>query len=241
MNPTITLEDIYKCRLSKSAWEKLLAGLGYSDGKYDPDCLVSLGTIAMANGDTDALWCIRALEWHDIAVRRAVIAGTVLPALKRASVHTSDRRVLDCLELIDRWCSGDDTVNLVAPSVAWKWARQGAGAETRAAIRRLWIARVMSRTTAEAAWADWAKAKAAAWVGNAVWAGVITVLGAQGAQTAGEAARAIEAVWKAAATAEEAAAMTMRRRSNIPMAMRAVERGRQHRDLVKAFPHPSST
>lgn len=42
LNPTMSLADIRAHRPCASGWTKLLAGLGYADGQYDPDLRVSL-------------------------------------------------------------------------------------------------------------------------------------------------------------------------------------------------------
>lgn len=123
LNPTITLAQIRTKHPCSSGWTTLLTGLGYSDGKYDPERVVSLGDVATINGAADALWCVRALDWSDINVRRAVIAGVVLGAVTRALKYTTDKRVHNCVDAVRRWCAGDDTVDLKA---ARKEARNSA-------------------------------------------------------------------------------------------------------------------
>ena len=112
MNPTMTLQSIRDKSPCADGWKKLLASLGYPNGAFDPARMVSLGDIAGSNDAADALWCIRALDWSDIAVRRAVIAGAVLPAVKRVSAHTKDKRVFEAIEIIERWCAGDNKADL---------------------------------------------------------------------------------------------------------------------------------
>lgn len=116
-NPIMTLASIRAKHPCKDGWKKLLAGLGYK-GKYDPDRVVSLGDIATINDAADAMWCVRVLDWPDIAVRRAVIAGAVLPAIKRVSASTKDQRVHKCIAAIEKWCAGDDSVDLNAAYAA---------------------------------------------------------------------------------------------------------------------------
>ena len=111
MNPTTTLARIRDRSPCDEGWKKLLAGLGYKNGKFDPEHIISLGDVATTNNVQDAMWCVRALDWSDIAVRRAVIAGAVLPAAVRASKHTKDKRVHDAIADLQRWCNGDDTVD----------------------------------------------------------------------------------------------------------------------------------
>jgi hypothetical protein len=104
------------CGIKKSdpetGWRLLLQSLGEGFLHYNADRIVSLGDIAKSNDAADAMWCVRALDWSDIAVRRAVIAGAVLPAVKRASVHTKDKRVFEAITIIERWCAGDDKADL---------------------------------------------------------------------------------------------------------------------------------
>jgi len=116
-NPIMTLASIRAKHPCKDGWKKLLAGLGYK-GIYDPDRVVSLGDIATINDAADAMWCVRVLDWPDIAVRRAVIAGAVLPAIKRVSASTKDQRVHKCIAAIEKWCAGDDSVDLNAAAAA---------------------------------------------------------------------------------------------------------------------------
>ena len=171
MNPTMTLAAIRAAGPCEDGWRKLLAGLGYADGKYDPERVVSLGDVATTNNAADALWCVRALDWNDIAVRRAVIAGAVMPAVRRAAKHTTDPRVASAIDAIDRWRAGDDSVDLEkAARAAWAaWAAARAEAEAAAtwaaaAAAEAWAAEAAA---AEAAWA----AEAAAWAAEAAaWA-----------------------------------------------------------------------
>lgn len=114
MNPTTTLAKIRDAHPCSEGWSKLLTGLGYTDGNYDPDRVVSLGDVATTNDAADALWCVRALDWSDVTVRRAVIAGTILLAIQRALKYTTDKQVHECVADIARWCAGDDTVDLKA-------------------------------------------------------------------------------------------------------------------------------
>lgn len=146
LNPTMTLAQIRDAgpcgqrpgrNGELTGWLKLLTGLGYSGKEYDPERVVSLGDIATTNDAADALWCVRCLDWNDIAVRRTVIAGAIMPAVRRASAHTSDPRVAQAIAELDRWCAGDDSVDLAAAEAA------------RAAAWAEWAA----------AWAEWAAAE----------------------------------------------------------------------------------
>ena len=127
LNPTTTLARIRDKRPYFEGWAKLLSGLGYTeaaaavtkkevisagDGLFGGDRIVSLGDVATTNNALDAMWCVRALDWSDIAVRRAIIAGAVLPAVVRASKHTKDKRVHDAIADLQLWCDGDETIDL---------------------------------------------------------------------------------------------------------------------------------
>lgn len=155
---TFTLGDIRRHGPCKDGWERLLTGLGVGAG-YDLHMRVSLGDVAATNDAADALWCVRCLDWSDVSVRRVVISGAVLPAVKRAAAYTTDQRVHDCIAALDRWCDGDDAVDPMAVARA-------AGAERAAAAA--WAALTAAEAagfaaeTAWAAWAAWAARDAAA-------------------------------------------------------------------------------
>ena len=152
--PTLTLAAIRAQSPCADGWRRLLAALGNPD---DTETRVSLGDVALSNGAQDALWCIRALDWRDVAVRRAVIAGGVLPAVRRANAHTTDQRVHDCIAAVAHWCVGDDSVNLGDAALA---ARAAADAAWAAADAAAWAA-----AAADVAWdaaaADVTKVRAA--------------------------------------------------------------------------------
>lgn len=126
MIPAITLGSIRDAGPCRNGWAKLLTGLGYTGGLYDPDCTVTLGQIAEINGAADAWWCVRCLDAGDIAVRRAVIA-VLLRSVERAARHTTDQRVHDCISALRRWCDGEN-VDLAA--AAWRAAGASSDAET---------------------------------------------------------------------------------------------------------------
>jgi hypothetical protein len=131
LNPTMTLKAIRDQSPCSDGWKKLLSALGYTNGDYGPNRLVSLGDVATSNDAEDAIWCVRALDWSYIAVRRAVISGAVLPAIKRASQHTKDKRVFESIDIIERWCAGDDKADLkkaskIAADAAYAYAADAA-------------------------------------------------------------------------------------------------------------------
>ena len=103
-----------------TGWCKLLDGLGLPRLGYDRDYTLSLGDVAIINDAQDAIWCA------PIIPDRRVMVSLVMPAVKRASVHTDDARVHDCIAAIERWLAGDDTVDLRA---AWAAAAAAAAAE----------------------------------------------------------------------------------------------------------------
>ena len=168
MNPTFTLQSIRDAgpcgikRGEKGGWNKLLIGLGYSPGNYPKTALVSLGDVADINDAADSLWCIRCLDWSDAAVCRAVIAGAVMPAVKRAAKFTKDQRVHACIAAIDKWLGGDDTVDLITAARAAR-AAEAAEAVARGAAWAAWEAAEAARAagTAGAAGAAWEAAEAA--------------------------------------------------------------------------------
>lgn len=134
----ITLGSIRAARPCEDGWVKLLKSLGYSDGRYDPDRLVTLGDIAHRNGVQDALWCARCLP--EAAHRDLVRA--ILPAVERASAHTDDSRVHECVATIERWLDGE-IVDLAASADAATWAARAAWAA--------WAARAAASAAAQAA------------------------------------------------------------------------------------------
>ena len=56
LNPTMTLAQIRAKGPCAPGWTKLLVGLGYANGEFYPDRVVSLGDIATINDAADALW-----------------------------------------------------------------------------------------------------------------------------------------------------------------------------------------
>ena len=140
MNLTFTLQQIRDNGPCSEGWTKLLVSL---KGVNTPlDTLVSLGDVAHSNGAADAYWCVRCLDWKDVAVRRKVLSA-LLPSLRRALAHTQDQRVHDCVDGLSRWCDGEyvDLESLAA------WTAWAAWAVAWAA----WAARATAMAEAEAA------------------------------------------------------------------------------------------
>jgi len=122
-NLTMTLAQIREHRLCANGWKTLLASLG---GARTPLATrVSLGDIARSNGAADAWWCVRALDWSDATIRRRVVSVLLL-TVRRAATHTTDGRVHACIDTVQRWCDGDDSVDLKSAAAE---AAQGARAE----------------------------------------------------------------------------------------------------------------
>jgi hypothetical protein len=81
--------------------------------------VISLGDVAKSNDAADAWWCVRALDWSDMAVRRQVVAA-VMPSVERAAKHTTDKRVHDCIAVIHDWIAGRPAdLEAAAAAAAW--------------------------------------------------------------------------------------------------------------------------
>lgn len=169
MNPTFTLAEIKRhgpCGIkpdSTDGFRRLLLSLGEDIGRWNPDIVVSLGDVALGSAE-DALWCLRCLDWPDVAVRRAVIGCVILPALRRASVHTKDAHVHRCIDVLQHWSYGGDTLDFreVMEAAMEAAERAEAGAAVYAVT---WAARAAVAQAVEAvAWAAAWAVEAVAWV-----------------------------------------------------------------------------
>jgi hypothetical protein len=201
----ITLDAIRAHSPCESGWKKLISALGTSA----QDTVLSIGDVAKANGAADAFWCLRCIDDPKARVR------AVLPAVKRASVHTTDSRVHDCIATIERWLDDLATINELRAAAAGAGAAWAAAWAARAPGRAEWAAEC-------AAWAAEAAAEAAAWAAQAAWAAEA----AWAAQAAAEAAAwAAQAAWAAAAAWAAQAAMALDN-----------ERAHQVQDLISLFP-----
>jgi len=139
----ITLQQIRDAGPCESGWRKLNKALGNPDMARE----ISIGDVVLSNGLDDALWCLRFLP-----PRERVAA--IMPCVRRASAHTSDPRVHECIAAIDRWLAGDDNVDIQAATAATATAAAAAAATAATA------------TAAAVAWAAWT-----AWEATAVtWA-----------------------------------------------------------------------
>ena len=193
---TLTLQTIRDHSRCASVWKTLTKAIG-----SDLTTELSIGDVVISNGINDALWCLQCLE------PRVRIAA-IMPTVKRASVHTDDKRVHDCIADIDKWLAGDDTVDLKAV------ARAAGEAGAAEAVSRAAGAAARAAEAAQAAKAAKAVARAAqaAWKARAAEAAARAVARA----AAGEA-------WGAAGTAARAASW-------------AAARKLQRADLLAMFP-----
>ncbi len=153
----LTLQQIRDQSPCIEGWTNLLKSLG----NPPMETVISLGDVAKSNDAADAWWCVRALNWSDMALRRQVIAA-LMPSVERAAKHTTDKRVHDCIAAIHDWIAGKPA-DLEGAARAAAWAADAAWAAWAAdAADAAWAA----ARAADAAWAAWAAARAA----DAAWA-----------------------------------------------------------------------
>jgi len=136
----LTLQQIRDKSPCSEGWTKLLKSLG----NPPMDTVISLGDVAKSNGAADAWWCVRALDWSNEQVRREVIKA-LIPSVERASKHTTDKRVHDCIGALKDWLDGKP-----ADLEAAAWA---AGAAAWAAGAAAWAAGAAAWAAEAAAWA----------------------------------------------------------------------------------------
>ncbi len=120
----ITLQQIRDQRPCEEGWKTLLTALG---NPKDLNLQVSIGDVAKSNGAQDALWCCRCIS------DRRFVVSLIMPAVKRASVHTTDSRVHECISALEKWLAGDDSVDLDAAPYYAANAARGATAVSAAA------------------------------------------------------------------------------------------------------------
>jgi hypothetical protein len=124
----ISLATIRAAGPCEDGWLKLLKSLGRPPKSEWPNIYVTLGDIAASNGVPDAWWCVRCLPDE---ARRDVVRA-LLPCVRRASAHTTDQRVHDGISAIERWVSGDETVDLGPATWAAAWVARQEAAEASA-------------------------------------------------------------------------------------------------------------
>jgi pyruvate/2-oxoglutarate dehydrogenase complex dihydrolipoamide acyltransferase (E2) component len=148
MTNLFTLTDARNRHACEDGYARFEAALrkAYPDVTDLDTILWSIGDVA--NTDlNDALWCLRLVD-----DRRTRVAA-VMPAVKRASAHTTDERVHWAIGQIDLWLAGDDSVDLGAASAA-AWAASAAASAARAAARAAaWAAADVVEAALAAAWA----------------------------------------------------------------------------------------
>ena len=81
---TFTLAQARSHNPCAEGWRTALAAHG-----PDLERPLTLADIARSNDAADALWCLRLLDWSDIALRRLVLRGVLLPACRRAHAAAS--------------------------------------------------------------------------------------------------------------------------------------------------------
>jgi hypothetical protein len=155
----ITLQQIRDVHPCLEGWTTLLKSLG---NPTDMSVTVSFGDIAKSNGAQDALWCLRCISDRRFAV------SLIMPAAKRASVHSADQRVHYCIAAIGKWLAGDEAVDLMAAraaayAAAYAAAAADADSAARAAAYAAYAAAADARADARSAAASdsaWAAAAA---------------------------------------------------------------------------------
>ena len=145
-NLTMTLAQIRERRPCENGWKTLLASLGGASTSLATR--VSLGDIARSNGPADAWWCVRVLDWSDATVRRRVVSVLLL-TVRRAATHTTDERVHACIDAVQRWCDGDNSVDLEAAALAAE-AAEAAALAAEAAAQAAWAAAGAAEAAADA-------------------------------------------------------------------------------------------
>ncbi|OZB49425.1 MAG: hypothetical protein B7X60_01300 [Polynucleobacter sp. 39-45-136] len=132
-----TLNQIREHRPCSGGWEKLLKHLGKT--KADDEEL-SILTILDSNGLDDALWCLRAVEGHDIEKRSFAVF-----CAKQVEHLLTDERSRNAIAVAERWCDGQATddeldaayaaANAAAHSAAYSAARAAANSAAHFAAR----------------------------------------------------------------------------------------------------------
>ena len=148
---TLTLQEIRDHSPCQSGWKKLTKAVG-----NDMTTKLSIGDVVISNGLTDALWCLRCLD-----PRKRVAA--IMPTVKRASVYTDDQRVHDCINDIEKWLAGDNSITLFAVEEATRAAQAAEQAAKSAAWAAAQAAAWAARTAARAEEAAEQAARSAAW------------------------------------------------------------------------------
>lgn len=131
-NPTFTLAEAKKAGAYEPGIHRVHERLVAAG--HDPETArFSIGDIAYCHLGS-ALWCLR------LAQPRAA-TGAIMPSVVRASQHTTDPRVHDCIAALQRWLAGDDAVDLEAAALrAWAAMEAATSREVWAVARATWAA-----------------------------------------------------------------------------------------------------
>jgi len=173
-----TLNQIREHSPCAPGWETLLKHLGKT--KADDDEL-SILTILDSNGLDDALWCLRAVEGHDIGKRRFAVF-----CAKQVEHLLTDPRSRDAVAVAERWCDGQATDEELAAAA---FAAAAAAAYAAAYAAGAGDAAYAARAARAAAYAAYAAAYAAAF---AAFAARAATYAAAASAAAGRAAQADE-------------------------------------------------
>ena len=106
-----SLDDIRDIMAGDREMEGMLTKFSRFSGSRE----VSIGDIALASGNSHIAIFVHIvlLDWMDIRVKQSLVGQWALPALQRASHFTTERRVLDAIETLDRWHLGAEDADLV--------------------------------------------------------------------------------------------------------------------------------
>jgi len=141
MSLETTLNKIRKHSPCSDGWEKLIKNLGKTKADDDP---LDLLTILDSNGLEDALWCLRAVDGHDDAIRKLACEFALsvahlwdMPDIVREYLTTHNEELRSAAWSAARaaaWSAGDAAWSAVR-SAAWSAARAaGDAAEERQTI-----------------------------------------------------------------------------------------------------------
>jgi len=148
-----TLNQIREHSPCTSGWEKLLKHLGKTKADDEPLTIV---TILDSNGLDDALWCLRAVEGHDIGKRRFAVF-----CAKQVFHLLTDQRSRDAIAVTERWCDGQATDEELASAADAAYAAAAAAyAAAYATYAAAYAAAAAARAAAARAAADAAAAAA---------------------------------------------------------------------------------
>ncbi len=143
-----TLNRVREHHPCADGWRKLLTHLNKTQADDEP---LALATILQSNGLDDAIWCLRAVDGHEMEMRLYAVwcARQVQHLMK-------DPRSLAALDVAERHAHGQATDAELAAAGAAAWAAWAAGAASAAAYA------ASDEASAAASAAAWGAASAAA-------------------------------------------------------------------------------